>query len=159
MKQSDCWCVAVTASKTEYSARVDLARLGLNPYLPSYRRLWTPPGSAMPLVRSYPLFPKHMLLPLSEARQREVRYVRSLKTPLPFLNDCGGRMLTLPGDAVFELWRLEHRGDLDLTTLSGNWVRMTPIDLFLAQSSEQTSELFRPLSGTHARPALPLAAE
>ena len=156
----DGWAAALTDGGAEYAVKIDLERLGLNPYCPQVRRRWKPPGSSTFLVRSFPLFPKHVLLPVDHARTRAVHYVKGLKTPRAFIDDAAGKMLTLPADAVFELWRLEMRGDLDETLLAGNWVRMTGVDLFLAQAAEETARLFGPLvSGASATPGLPLAAE
>lgn len=126
----------------EYTVRLELARLKLSPYLPQYRRLWTPDKSTMPLVRSYPLFPRYVFLPLCEARTREVQYVRGLRLPRPFINNGDGRILALPEDVVDEVARIEHSGGFDLTQATG---RLTPVDLFASCLAEATAELFRPL--------------
>jgi hypothetical protein len=148
---SDYWAAARTAGGAEYAVTVDLKRLRLTPFCPQYYRHWTPDKSSTSLVKAYPLFPRYVLLPLAEARTREVQYVRGLRLPKPLLT-VDGQIWQIPAEAVFELARLEHRADLDRTVLAGNWVRMTAVDLFLAQVAEQTAELFRPLWAV-ARPA------
>jgi hypothetical protein len=59
------------------------------------------------LVRSFPLFPRWVLLPLVEARSREIHYCPKLRLPRPLLT-IDGCVWQAPSEAVFQLARAEH---------------------------------------------------
>ena len=107
---NDGFAVAVTETGLEYQVRLELARLRLNPYLPQYTRLWTPDKTSTPLVRRFPLFPKYILLPLAEARTREVQYVRGLKLLRPIF----ASRLAEQTAALFRPLLQDHRQEVEV---------------------------------------------
>jgi hypothetical protein len=136
------WAAAKTDAGAEYRVALDLERLGLRPFCPECRRYYSPCGAITPLVRAYPLIPKHLFLPLADARSREVHYVSGLQC---FINDADGKMWAIPDDAIFEVALAQHTGQFDTTTVTGNRVRLYGLELFLSCLPESTAALFAPL--------------
>ena len=141
----DGWCAAMTDGKAEYAVLIQLERLGLRAYLPQCKRHCRLPGAAVPLVRSYPLFPCRLFLPLAQARVREIHYVRGLKLPRPFLNDADGRLWIVPDDVIFELALVENQGLFDETRATDDRVKLRGMELFSASIGSVIVELFCPL--------------
>jgi hypothetical protein len=143
MKTTD-WCAASTLAGQEYAARLELERIGLTPHLPQCRRYWLPDKVnsklTTPLTRSFPLFPKFLLLPLAQSRTRGFHYCKALRLPRPLLDDW-----LASDDDVFEVMKTEHAGEYDETRTAGNLVKARGVDLFIARSTERLVELFRPL--------------
>jgi hypothetical protein len=151
---SGCWAAATTATGMEYAARLELERFGPHPYLPQHRRKFLP-GAVRPAVRCYPLFPRYLFIPASEARAREVRYVRQLQWPKPLLCDGDGVLWTATAAEIFALAKTENEGgfdEFDEALCPGARVRMKTgrlpgVEMFLASSSGRMAEIFLPLFG------------
>jgi hypothetical protein len=151
---SGYWAAATTAKGMEYSARLELERLGLHPYLPQHRRKWLPPGATRPVIRSYPLFPKYLFLPACEARSREAHYVRQLQGPKPLLCNGEGQLWLAPAADIFAIQQTENEGGFDeIRPVLGDRVKLkgngalSAMDLVVACIDEKTAQLFSPLFG------------
>jgi hypothetical protein len=153
MSRSDSWVAVSTEPAAEYTAQVELLRLGLNPYLPQFRRSWLPQKATKPLVRANPLFPRYLFLPLSEARVPGVHYARGLRRPKPILADAEGRPWLAPGDVIFNLAQMEHQGVFDEGLATGDRVHLrskgplSGVDMFFDRAAAGVAELFLPLFG------------
>jgi hypothetical protein len=157
------WVALLAVGGAEYDAQLELQRLGLHPYLPQFKKKWTPYGVAKPLARRYALFPGYVLLPLAEARAREVYCVRQLRQPKPILCDGDGRLWTVPAAEVHVLAKAENEGGFDEVAPSlGDKVRLraggalSAMELLVSSVDDKTARLFSPLFGGcrgRARPA------
>jgi len=152
VRAKDAWVALVTEPNFEYAAQTELQRFGLTPYLPQFRRMWTPPGAVKPLVRAHPLFPRYLFLPLAEARLRSLHYVRGLRRPKPILCDADGAFWQAHADEIFTVAAIENRGGFDERLGVGDAVKLRSgalagLDLFLKRAEGRTVELFTPLFG------------
>ena len=73
--RKDSFAAITTLGAKEYDVDRDCRRLGLHPFFPQQRKLWLPRGAQKPLLRASPLFPRYLLVPIAEARRRELHYV------------------------------------------------------------------------------------
>lgn len=142
----DTWVAAVTEPRQEYAAKIDLERLGLNPYIAQRRRSWLPPTATKPLLRSCPLFPGYIFLPLKQARLPAVHFARGLRR---MLSDATGCLWQIEGDVIQNIAVAEHRGDFDETMRYGDavTVRGALFDMVLTKTGERTAEVLLPLFG------------
>src|SRR5580765_7637640 len=124
MSKADDWAAAQTEPGYEYWVKQEFERLGLQPYMPQYRKNWSPRGCPRPIARSFPLFPRYVFLPILQARVREVHYVRHLKQPKPFLSDPDGKLWTARGEEIFEVARIENCGGFDQCVVLGGKIRL-----------------------------------
>jgi hypothetical protein len=149
----DDWVAAVTEPAAEYSAKIELERLGLHPYLAQFRKVWSPPGASKPMVRLHPLFPRYLFLPLIEARVREMHYARGLRRPQAILASAEGRPWVATESEINTVIQLEKQGSFDEILAIGDRVRLkktgvlSGIEILLSSSTSRTAELFLPLFG------------
>ena len=149
----DDWIVAVTEPAAEYSAKTELERLGLHPYLPQFRKVWSPPGASKPMVRLHPLFPRYLFVPIGEARVREMHYARGLRRPRAILADAEGKPMVATRAEIDMVTQMERQGSFDEILAIGDRVRLKKtgvlagMEILLSRSTERTAELFLPLFG------------
>jgi hypothetical protein len=157
MRDRDSWAAVMTLASKEYEARLDCERLGLHPYLPQMRKSWTPHiasprYAAKPMLRAVPLFPRYFILPLCEARARQLHFCRGLTGHQFLLASAEGRIWEAPGEVIFELARAENEGRFDeIPPELGDKVRLrspgalSGMDLIVASLDEKVAQLFSPL--------------
>jgi hypothetical protein len=109
----DSWAAITTLGAKEYDVDRDCRRLGLHPFFPQQRKLWLPRGASKPLLRASPLFPRYLLLPINEARRRELHYIPGLTGDRYLLASAEGRIWEAPGSVVTAISEAESRGDFD----------------------------------------------
>lgn len=159
----DSWAALTTLAAREYTVVSELARLGLHPYLAQRKARWTPRGAPKPMVRSVPLFPRYLFVPIAEARLPQIHYVPGLPGHRCLLSSAEGTVWTASGDVIFEIARLENEGAFDaLEIVRGERVRLkgtsalSAVDLLVATAGDKMVELLSPLFGgvkASARPA------
>jgi hypothetical protein len=121
------WIALVTRPAAEYTASVELSRFGLAPYLPQRKRLHLPVRAATPMLRSYPLFPRYLFLPLRELDHSVLRNCHAL-LPSPVLADSFGRHWRAPDTVIRTLQTTEVDGVFDEKTLkTGDKVRINGV--------------------------------
>lgn len=146
------WIALVTRPASEYAASVELARFGLAPYLPQRKRLHLPVRAATPMLRSYPLFPRYLFLPLRELDHSVLRNCPAL-LPSPVLADSFGRHWRAPDSVIKTLQATEIDGIFDEKTLkTGDKVRINGVlfaDLtaFVETSNNRDLLILTPLLG------------
>jgi hypothetical protein len=158
MSRTD-WTALVTRPSAEYAAVSDLARFGLNPYLPQVRRLHLAP-STTPMLRRYPLFPRYLFLPFRQLDYDVLRNCRTLLQPKPVLADALGRPWRAPLHVIEAVRRIEAAGTLDESPESnlkiplkiGDKVRINNklldgITAFIENSSDKDLHVLMPLLG------------
>ena len=152
MRDRNSWAAVVTLAAKEYDAKLDCERLGLHPFLPQMRKSWLPRGATKPMLRSVPLFPRYLFIPIAEARARQLHYVRGLCGHQHLLASVEGRVWEAPGSVIFELARAEHEGRFDeVAPELGARVRLkgsgalSALELIVRTVDEKTAELFSPL--------------
>jgi hypothetical protein len=119
------WVALVTDPGAEYTAWVELTRVGLRPYLPQGRRRWHPPHSTTSLLRRYPLFPRYILLPIGDVKLPALRLCRGLRKLRPILSDAEGRPWRAPDAVIAAVRESEDRGDFDEILHKGDPVKLT----------------------------------
>ena len=155
----DAWAAVMTMGGKEYDAEQDCRRLGLHPYLPQMRKMWTPRVltsglSTKPCLRSSPLFPKYFFVPLCEARARQLHYCRGLMGRQFLLASKEGRIWECPGPVIAELEFAEKEGRFDETPPElGERVRMkgkgalSTMELLVSCLDDRTAQILTPLFG------------
>ena len=91
------WTAIVTDPAQEYLAQSELARFGLQSYLPQIKKRWVATHNGRLLMRRYPLFPRYILLPLTEIRTASIYACRGLRNYHPVLADAESKR---PGEAA-----------------------------------------------------------
>jgi hypothetical protein len=148
------WAAAATLAGREYESKIDAERLGLHPYLPQMRKSWLPRGATKPMLRSVPLFPRYLFLPIAEARARQLHFVKGLCGHQFLLASAEGRIWEAPGPIIQELAKAENEGRFDeVPPELGERVRLraggalSAMELVVASLDEKTAQLFSPLFG------------
>jgi len=98
----------VTDPAAEYTARTELERLDLNPYLPQIRKCWQPTHGNTAHMRRYPLFPRYLLLPIRDADSPAIRVCRGLRKIKPVLADGEGRPWRCPAVMIDAAGQRKH---------------------------------------------------
>jgi hypothetical protein len=163
MRDRNAWAALTTLATREYTVASELRRLGLNPYLAQRKARWTPRGAPKSMVRSIPLFPRYLFIPIAEARLPQIHYVPGLPGHRCLLSSAEGTIWTASAETIQEIARLEHEGAFDaLEIVRGERVRLkgtsalSAVDLLVATAGETMVELLAPLFGgvkASARPA------
>ena len=150
----DSWAAVMTLAAREYDAKLDCERLGLHPYLPQMRKSWLPRGATKPMLRSVPLFPRYLFVPIAEARARQLHYCRGLAGPRFLVASADGRVWEAPGSVIFEIARAENEGRFDeVPPALGDRVRLkgsgalSTMDLLVSCLDTTTAQLLTPLFG------------
>ena len=155
----DSWAAVMTLASKEYDARLDCERLGLHPYLPQMRRSWLPRGATKPMLRSVPLFPRYLFIPIAEARARQLHFVKGLAGHQHLLASVEGRIWECPSAVIFDLAKAENEGRFDEIRFDeirpelGDRVRLrasgalSAMSLIVSSLDEKTAQLFSPLFG------------
>ena len=78
-----------------------------------------------------PLIPRRALMPLRQARSRELHYARGIKGPKFLVDGPDGKLFTVPDAAVWALCELDREGAFD-DPPPGNAVRLTGCELLAA---------------------------
>jgi hypothetical protein len=151
----DSFAAITTLGAREYDVDLDCRRLGLHPFFPQQRKLWLPRGAQKPLLRASPLFPRYLLLPIAEARRRELHYVRGLAGDHRYLlASAEGRIWEAPGEVVSAIAAAESRGEFDevppslcdKVKLKGTGALST-MEMLVACLDTTTARLFSPILG------------
>jgi hypothetical protein len=144
----------MTLAAREYDAEQDCRRLGLHAYLPQMRKSWLPRGAQKPMLRSVPLFPRYLFVPIHEARSYPMRHVRGLPGHRFLLASAEGRIWECPGPVIAELVQAEKDGRFDeVPPELGSKVRMkgkgalSTMDLLISCLDDRTAEILTPLFG------------
>ena len=148
------WAACMTFGARQYDVKLDCERLGLHPYLPQQRKSWLPRGATKPMLRSAPLFPKYVFLPIGEARARQLHYVRGLCGHAYLLASGEGRIWEAPAAVIYEIARCENEGLFDevppelgdRVKIKGGGV-LSGMDLLVASLDAKTAQVFSPLFG------------
>jgi hypothetical protein len=119
------WVAIQTDPAAEYTARVELERLGLTPYLPQIRRRWRPARSTAVMVRLYHVFPTYIFLPIRSSDAPAVRLARGVRRVKPVLCDSEGRLWRCPEAVVDAVRETEAAGGYDEALGPGDSVRLT----------------------------------
>lgn len=149
------WAALVTQAAREYSARTELERLGLTPYLPQCRRqMRVAPRDFV--MRCYPLFPRYILIPYNQTTSPSLRLVRGLARteamPSGILH-TDGRPWRTSAAVIHEIREAEVFGRFDETPLPGSIVQLANPSLAHLQVrltkiiSPSTCVLLTPLFG------------
>jgi hypothetical protein len=144
----------MTLASREYDAELDCRRLGLHAYLPQQRKSWLPRGAQKPMLRSVPLFPRYLFLPIQEARARQLHHVRGLCGHSYLLASAEGRIWEAPGEVIFEIAKAENEGRFDeVPPELGDKVRLrgtgalSMMELLVNCLDTTTAQLFSPMLG------------
>jgi hypothetical protein len=159
----DSWTAVMTLATMEYVVASELTRVGLMPYLAQRKARWTPRGAVKPMVRSIPIFPRYVFLPVDQARLPQLHYCRGLQGHKFLLSSADGSIWTASAETIHEIARLENEGAFDaLEIVRGERVRLktqgplSSLDLLVATAGDAMVELLAPLFGgvkASARPA------
>jgi Transcription termination factor nusG len=123
MARSD-WAALLTEPAAEYTAKTELQRFGLEPYLPQLRkRHHTRPGRFV--MRHYPLFPRYLLIPINRVLDPAVRMARGVCKHRPILADSYGQPWRAPQKIIEAIQLAEQRGDFDEILHKGDNVTLT----------------------------------
>jgi hypothetical protein len=155
MSRSD-WAALQTEPAAEYIAYSELQRFGLAPYMPQLkRRHRTRTGSFV--MRNYPLFPRYLLIPITDTTDPTVRMARGICRFRPVLADAEGRPWRAPERAIRAVQKAEQHGMFNQILNPGDVVSLSNgvLSAVRAVMSETTSpgmiELLLPLfGGAHA---------
>src|SRR5262245_4944451 len=118
------WVALVTDPAAEYTARLELERFDLHPYLPQIKKRWLPPRHQSAFLRRYPLFPRYLLLPIRESSFSGLRLCRGLCKVRPILCTDDGRLWRAPDSVIAAGRESEERGDFDEVLAQGDRVRL-----------------------------------
>ena len=111
MARSD-WAALLTDPAAEYLAHIELCRFGLQPYLPQFKkRHHTRAGQYV--MRSCPLFPRYLLIPINDAHNPHVRLARGICRHKCLLADELGRPWRAPSKIIEGVKAAEASGDQD----------------------------------------------
>jgi hypothetical protein len=106
------------------------------------------------MLRSVPLFPRYLFLPIHEARARQLHHVRGLCGHSYLLASATGTIWQAPGEVIFEIARAENEGRFDEAPLElGSKVRLkgngvlSAMDMLVACLDATTAQLFSPILG------------
>ena len=149
----DDWTALVTDPAAEYSARTELERFNLHPYLPQIQKRWLPPRSNAALMRRYPLFPRYILLPIRDSDSPVVRICRGLRKVKPILADSEGRLWRAPDAVIAAVREAEARGDFDEAVGPGDKVHLAKgvltgvAAILIRNASGCRAEILMPLFG------------
>jgi hypothetical protein len=146
------WTAIVTDPAQEYLAQSELARFGLQSYLPQIKKRWVATHNGRLLMRRYPLFPRYILLPLTEIRTASIYACRGLRKYHPVLADAEGSPMRIPEAVIATLKEAECVGYFDDVLAKGDKMRITSdvlasIPVFLDKSAGNLVELLTPLLG------------
>jgi hypothetical protein len=140
----DSWAAIVTLPGMEFVACQEIRRFCLTCFLPQRRRRIFLKGAAESFMYAMPLIPRRALMPLRQARSRELHYARGVKGPKFLVDGPDGKLFTVPDAAVWTLCDLDRAGAFD-DPPPGNAVRLTGCELLAAIAGETLANLFAPL--------------
>lgn len=151
MARSD-WAALITDPAAEYLAQSELSRFGMTPYLPQQRKRHHI-RSGKYVMRSYPLFPRYILIPYNDAHDPNVRLARGICRQKPILSGDDGRPWRAPDKVIEKLRAGEEAGLYDDFLHRGDHVTVAHSALAAVRSvlsSDTTTgmiELLTPLFG------------
>jgi hypothetical protein len=100
------------------------------------------------------LFPRYLLLPIAEARRRELHYVPGLTGDRYLLASAEGRIWEAPASVVSAISEAENRGEFDEIPPSlGDKVKLrgtgalSTMELLVSCLDTTTAQLFSPILG------------
>lgn len=118
------WTALLTEPAAEYTAHTELQRLGLAPYLPQLRkRQHTRVGACV--TRSFPLFPRYLLILAKDAYHPSIRFARGVARSRHILADTEGRLWRAPQRVIDAVREAERRGFFDEILHKGDPVTLT----------------------------------
>jgi hypothetical protein len=163
MKDREAWAAIMALGGREYDVKLDCERLGLHPYLAQQRKSWLPRGATKPMMRSTPLFPRYLFLPVHEARARQLHYVRGL-IGHSYLLSSGETIWTCPAEVIFGIAKAENEGRFDeVPPELGDKVRLkgsgalSTMELLVSCLDDRTAQVFSPLFNNGARVTVKVA--
>lgn len=144
------WIALATAPSTEYTARSDLERLCLRPYLPQQCRRIRIEGVIQ--LRRFPLFPRYLLLPIADLDYRVIRNTRGILKLNPVVSGRDGKIWRASQESINKIRDAEQSGNFDEKIQKGTRVQLqskgfSDISAFVEAVDAGTVELFTPLLG------------
>jgi hypothetical protein len=122
MARSD-WAALITEPASEYTAHTELCRFGLAPYLPQIKKRH-PTRSGAYVMRNFPIFPRYLFIPISDAHHASIRLARGVCRFRPLLADDEGRPWRAPQKTIDAVRLAEQRGLFDEILHKGDSVTL-----------------------------------
>jgi hypothetical protein len=145
------WVAINTEPAAEYTAWLELTRLGLAAYLPQARRRWRPAHSTVALLRKYPVFPRYVLLPYPQAHLPAVRLCRGVLRARPILCNGEGHLWRAPGSVIDDIRAREAAGAFDEVVAVGDKVQVAKgalrVEAVLTEIGDGRLSVLLPLFG------------
>jgi len=117
------WAALLTDPAAEYLANTELLRFGLRPYLPQFKKRHHTRGGSY-VMRSCPLFPRYLLIPINDAHHTSVRLARGICRHKCVLADEEGRPWRAPGKTIDAVREAEAQGLYDEILHKGDHVTL-----------------------------------
>jgi hypothetical protein len=138
------WSAIKTVPGQEFIAHSEIRRFRFTAYLPQRKQRIFPEGAKDPVFWAVPLIRGHVLMLLSQARDRALRYAQGVRRDR-YLVESNSAIWTVSDGAIRELSGYENQGAFDDPSLCGNMARLAGAELIAAIAGEALANLFAPL--------------